>query len=112
MESIRIWGYPRLCLCLIFSGSLLSRVVKRPVDAVKPEGLLSAAHVYWDVEIQLKINVMGLGSSGNSSSFLSPYAVNQLTDNYHQAVGLLLHITLITLTRYKNYVMNLVLQGL
>jgi hypothetical protein len=65
-------------------------VVKRSVDAVKPEALLSAAHVYWDVEIQLKINVMGLGSSGNSSSFLSPYAVNQLTDNYHQAGGLLL----------------------
>jgi hypothetical protein len=46
MKSMRIWGYPLLCLCLVFSGLLLSCVVKLPVNAVKPEALLPAAHVY------------------------------------------------------------------
>jgi hypothetical protein len=37
MEPMRIWGYPRAMPLPDFSGLLLSCMLKRPVNAVKPE---------------------------------------------------------------------------
>jgi len=95
MKKMRIWGYPGLCLCLVYSFMLFSCAVKHegtPAEKplardtatclykleilVAPVKWLSSTCSYDDEFNFLPYNIVNRASSGNSSIFLLSFRTN------------------------------------